>query len=70
MKLPNTLRHYGRQIGAVAVISAFGIGQAFASAADAAAKMQGGEGDINIIGYAGLGLLVAAALFKYMRRAV
>lgn len=70
MKLRNTLRKYGRQVGAVAVISAFGIGQAFASAADAAAKMQGGEGDINIIGYAGLGLLVAAALFKYMRRAV
>lgn len=70
MKLRNTLRKYGRQVGAVAVISAFGIGQAFASAADAAAKMQGGEVDINIIGYAGLGLLVAAALFKYMRRAV
>lgn len=70
MKLRNTLLHYGRQVGAVAVISAFGIGQAFASAADAATKMQGGEADINIIGYAGLGLLVAAALFKYMRRAV
>lgn len=70
MKLPNTLRHYGRQIGAVAVISAFGIGQAYASAADVVTKMQGGEGDISIIGYAGLGLLVAAALFKYMRRAV
>lgn len=70
MKLRKTLSKYGRQVGAVAVISAFGIGQAFASAADAATKMQGGEGDINIIGYAGLGLLVAAALFKYMRRAV
>ncbi|MDG9760969.1 major capsid protein [Pseudomonas sediminis] len=70
MKLRNTLRHYGRQIGAVSVISAFGIGQAYASAADVVTKMEGGEGDISIIGYAGLGLLVAAALFKYMRRAV
>lgn len=70
MKLRNTLRKYGRQVGAVAVISAFGIGQAYASAADVVTKMEGGEGDISIIGYAGLGLLVAAALFKYMRRAV
>lgn len=70
MKLRNTLRKYGRQVGAVAVISAFGIGQAYADAAAAVAKMEGGEGDINVIGYAGLGLLVAAALFKYMRRAV
>lgn len=70
MKIRNAVRKYGRQLGAVAVVSAVTTGQAFADAATAAASITAAEADVNTIGYAALGLLVAAALFKYMRRAL
>lgn len=70
MKARNTLRKVGTAVGASAVIAATTVGQAFADATAAAAKIDAGATDVNTIGYAGLGLLVVAALFKYMRRAV
>lgn len=70
MKLQNAVRKYGRQIGAAAVVTAVTTGQAFADAAAAAGEITAAKGDVDTIGYAALGLLVAAALFKYMRRAL
>ena len=70
MKLQNAVRKFGRQIGAVAVVSAVISSPAFADATAAAAEITAAKSDIDLIGYAALGLLVAAALFKYMRRAL
>lgn len=70
MKYRNAMKKYGRQIAAVGVITVVTTGQAMADAAAAAATITGAEGDVNTIGYASLGLLVCAALFKYMRRTV
>ncbi|WP_137974049.1 major capsid protein [Pseudomonas sp. F(2018)] len=70
MQVRNTLRKFGTVLGASAVIGATSIGQAYADAAAAATKITGAEADVETIGYAALGLVVVAALFKYMRRAV
>jgi hypothetical protein len=70
MKVRNTIRKFGAVVGASAVVGMTSIGQAYADAAAAAATITAGGADVETIGYAGLGLLVVAALFKYMRRAV
>jgi len=46
-----------------------GASYALADAAAAESAMKAAEGDVNTIGWAGIGLLIAAVLFKYIRRA-
>lgn len=69
MKYMNVARKFGRQVGAAAVITATTTGVAMADSAALATKLSAGESDINVIGWAAMGLVVAAALFKYLRRA-
>jgi hypothetical protein len=73
MKHMNAVKKYGRSIAtqaaAVGVISATAVGTAMADGQALKTKLEGGETDINLIGWAAMGLVVAAALFKYMRRA-
>ena len=54
---------------AAAVVTVVTSSQAFADATAAAAQITGKETDVETIGYAALGLLITAAVFKYMRRA-
>lgn len=66
------VKSFARKFAAQAVVGATLLGGASVALADAAAaqaKMEAGEGDINTLGWAGIGLLIAAVLFKYMRRA-
>ena len=74
MKRMNAVRKFGRKVGtavvAGSVIGAGVVGQAYADAADAISKIEGADTTSSDIGYAALGLLVVAATFKYMRRAV
>ncbi|UTW09166.1 major capsid protein [Pseudomonas benzenivorans] len=70
MKTRNMLRKYGRQVAAVAILTTVTASQAFADAAAAATKITGSEGDIGTLGWAAIGLVITAAAFKYMRRAV
>lgn len=72
MKAMNVVRKYGKKAGAQLAVGAVllsGASVALADAAAAEAKMQGAESDVNTIGWAGIGLLIAAVLFKYIRRA-
>lgn len=70
MKTRNMLRKYGPKIGAAVVLATFTASQAFADAATASAKITASEGDIGTLGWAAIGLVITAAAFKYMRRAV
>lgn len=70
MRFRNAVRKHAAQLGAIAVIGTFTAGQAFADAAAAEAKITAAEGDIGTLGWAAIGLTIAAAAFKYMRRAV
>ncbi|QLF94094.1 hypothetical protein HW090_13170 [Pseudomonas sp. ABC1] len=69
MKLRNVAQKYGRKVAAVSILGVATTGQAFADATAAAATISGGAADVNTIGWAGIGLLAAAVLFKYIRRA-
>ena len=74
MKRFKAARHFGRKIALVAgsstALAIAAVGQAHADAAAAAAAIPATGTDVETIGYAALGLLVVAAMFKYMRRAV
>ncbi|TBV08432.1 major capsid protein [Stutzerimonas kirkiae] len=69
MELRNLVKKYGRKFASVSILGSAVTGQAFADAADAAATISGGTSDVNTIGWAGIGVLAAAVLFKYIRRA-
>lgn len=70
MKTRNLLRQYAPKIGAAVVITAATATQALADAAAATSKITASEGDISTLGWAALGLVIVAAAFKYMRRAI
>lgn len=70
MKTLNVARRYaGRAAGAFAITAAT-TGAAFADASAATASLTSVSGDISTIGWAVLGVLIVAAGFKYMRRAI
>lgn len=65
MKLFKQARKYG--FGAAVMAAS---GAAFADATAAATAISGVSADVETIGWAALGVLIVAAGFKYMRRAV
>ena len=69
MKFMNTARKYGARV-ALAGAALVGSAGAFAAAADAATAITAVSSDVSTIGWAALGVLIVAAGFKYMRRAV
>ncbi|WP_425054232.1 major capsid protein [Pseudomonas abyssi] len=69
MKTMNVVRKYGSKI-AVATGALAASAGAFADAAAVGLQLEGVEGNIDTIGWAVLGVLVVAAGFKYMRRAI
>ena len=70
MKARNMIRKFGSKVAIAGVSLAATTGVALADATAAAAKVTAVEGDVSILGWASLGVLVVAAGFKYMRRAV
>lgn len=70
MKYRNVLAKYGRKLGAVGAVSMAATGQAFADASTATAGLTSVTGDVSTIGWAVIGVLVVAAGFKYLRRAL
>ncbi|MBK3871600.1 major capsid protein [Stutzerimonas frequens] len=62
------LRNFATKVGAFTTLM-IGTSYALADAAAAEASMKAAEADVNTIGWAGIGLLIAAVLFKYIRRA-
>lgn len=69
MKFMNSARKYGARV-VLAGAALVGSAGAFAAAADAAASLTAVGSDVGTIGWAGIGLLIVAAGFKYMRRAI
>lgn len=69
MKYFNVARKYGSKValGASALV---GSTAAFADATAAATALSGVSADVETIGWAALGVLIVAAGFKYLRRAV
>jgi len=70
MKYRNTLAKYGRKLGAVGAVSVAATGQAFADATAATASLTSVTSDVSTIGWAVMGVLIVAAGFKYLRRAL
>ncbi|HBM08919.1 MAG TPA: hypothetical protein DD403_12570 [Pseudomonas sp.] len=64
------IRQLGRNTAIVAGSLIATTGVAMADATAAAAKVTAVEGDVGTLGWAAIGVLVVAAGFKYMRRAV
>ena len=69
MKIMNVVRKYGAKVGAGTVALAASAG-AFADITATETAITGVEADVSTIGWAVLGVLVVAAGFKYMRRAI
>ena len=65
MKYMNQVRKFG--FGAAVMAAS---GAAFADATAAATALSGVSADVETIGWAALGVLIVAAGFKYLRRAV
>lgn len=70
MKYRNTLAKYGRKLGAAGAVSMVATGQAFADATAATASLTSVTSDVSTIGWAVMGVLIVAAGFKYLRRAL
>ncbi|WP_282338468.1 major capsid protein [Pseudomonas sp. PS02288] len=70
MKVRNMVQKFGRKAAVVGGLMVATTGVALADAAAAAAKVTAVEGDVGTLGWAAIGVLVVAAGFKYMRRAV
>ncbi len=69
MQSKKALRHFAAKAGIAAIAAGT---TSLAMAQDAAAlvtEIGAGKADVNLIGWAFMGVLVAAVLFKYMRRA-
>jgi len=69
MKFMNSARKYGAR-AALAGAAMVGSAGAFADASGAATAISAVSSDVSTIGWAALGVLIVAAGFKYMRRAV
>lgn len=72
MKMMNSVAKFGQKMGAKVAVGAVLMGGATVALADAAsavAKFEGKEGDIDLIGWAAVGLCVAVAVFSYVKRA-
>lgn len=69
MKYFNAVRKYGSKValGAAALV---GSTAAFANATTAATAISAVSADVSTIGWAVIGVLVVAAGFKYLRRAI
>ncbi|SDR70255.1 Bacteriophage coat protein B [Halopseudomonas litoralis] len=59
-----------KKVGAGVGLLAAGTGVAMADSTAAIASLTGVSGDVETIGWAVLGVLIVAAGFKYMRRAI
>lgn len=59
-----------KKVGAGVGLLAAGTGVALADATAATASLSSVEADVSTIGWAVLGVLIVAAGFKYMRRAI
>lgn len=70
MKYRNILAKYGRKLGAVGAVSVAATGQALADSSAAVSAISGVSSDVSLIGWAVMGVLVVAAGFKYLRRAL
>mgnify|MGYP003630306074 CR=1 FL=1 len=69
MKIMNVVRKHGAKVGAGSVALAASA-HSFADTAAAETAITAVGADVSTIGYAVLGVLVVAAGFKYMRRAL
>ncbi|TLX52751.1 hypothetical protein DN824_22095 [Stutzerimonas nosocomialis] len=72
MKYRNEVRKFGRKFAAqvsTGLVLAGGATVALADAAAAVAKMESKESDIDLLGWAAVGLAVAVAVFAYVKRA-
>jgi len=68
----NSIKKFGNKFGAKVATGAVlmcGSAIALADAAGAAADMEAKKGDIDILGWAAVGLCVAVAVFTYVKRA-
>lgn len=68
MKLRTIARKYGSKAavaGTVMLASAY----SFADSAAAVAEMEAKKGDIDVLGWAAVGLTIAVAVFGYVKRA-
>lgn len=66
----NIARKYGARLGAGIAVGMACATNAFADATAASTQIGASTGDVQTIGWASLGVLIAAAAFKYMRRTV
>ncbi|MDD0844622.1 major capsid protein [Pseudomonas sp. Gutcm_11s] len=65
------LKNLKRSLGAVAAVGLMSIQQVYAAVpAEATGALDEAGADVGTIGWAVFGVLVAAAAFKYMRRAL
>ena len=70
MKYMTAVRRFGGKLGAGVAVMAAGTGVALADASSAISSLSSVESDVGTIGWAVLGVLIVAAGFKYMRRAI
>ena len=70
MRIKNVVTRFGGKVAAGAAVMAAGTSVALADATAATAALSSVESDIGTIGWAVLGVLIVAAGFKYMRRAI
>ena len=69
--MKNKLRNLKRSLGAAAALGVLATQQAYAAVPpEATAALDTAGTDVGTIGWAVFGVLVAAAAFKYMRRAL
>lgn len=71
MKMMNTVRKYGRKVAAGSAIALGAVGTAMAEVpAEATASLNDAKADGVTIGGIVLGVIIAIAAFKYIRRAL
>ncbi|WP_312723690.1 major capsid protein [Stutzerimonas nitrititolerans] len=71
MKMMNTVRKYGRKVAAGSAIALGAVGTAMAEVpADATTALNDAKADGVTIGGIVLGVIIAIAAFKYIRRAL
>lgn len=71
MKMFNTVREYGRKVAAGSAIALGAVGTAMAEVpADATTALNDAKADGVAIGGIVLGVIIAIAAFKYIRRAL
>lgn len=68
MKLRSIARKYAPKVAAAGTIM-LASAYSFADSAAAVAEMQAKKGDIDVLGWAAVGLTIAVAVFGYVKRA-